>query len=166
MAAGHPSQADCRRAVRGVLPPVGVVLAAVSGGPDSLALAAALAARDIPYVVAEQNRELVVSVLAVGAGLTADRHHEPDLRVRGAAAFEACRRWLVGYVGEETAARLGVPAPPCRALAADGLRHLRAAAAASPSRPPAPRPASRRAGGCIASCRRSTGPPSPRRRAN
>ena len=58
MAAGHPSQADCRRAVRGVLPPVGVVLAAVSGGPDSLALAAALAAREVglpgPFSIARR----------------------------------------------------------------------------------------------------------------
>lgn len=47
MAAGHPSQADCRRGVRAVLegmPEGSLVLAAVSGGTDSLALAAALAA--------------------------------------------------------------------------------------------------------------------------
>lgn len=54
----------------------------------------------------ERSEPEVVAALMLGAGLTADRHHEPDLRVRGAAAFEACRRWLVGYVGEETAARL------------------------------------------------------------
>ena len=42
MAAGHPAQAEVRRAVRRVLtdvPPGGLVLAAVSGGADSLALA-------------------------------------------------------------------------------------------------------------------------------
>lgn len=39
-----PSVADLRRAVRGVLPPAGsLVLVALSGGPDSLALAAATA---------------------------------------------------------------------------------------------------------------------------
>lgn len=48
----------------------------------------------------------VVAALMLGAGLTADRHHDPDMRLRGAAAFEACRRWLVGYVGEDAAARL------------------------------------------------------------
>lgn len=48
----------------------------------------------------------VVAALILGAGLTADRHHDPDMRLRGAAAFEALRRWLVGYVGEDAAARL------------------------------------------------------------
>lgn len=47
MGAGHPSQADCRRGVRAALaglPAGSLALAAVSGGADSLALAAALAA--------------------------------------------------------------------------------------------------------------------------
>jgi hypothetical protein len=48
----------------------------------------------------------VVAALMLGADLTADRHHDPDMRLRAAAAFEACRRWLVGYAGEEAAARL------------------------------------------------------------
>ena len=48
----------------------------------------------------------VVAALMLGAGLTADRHHDAELRLRGAAAFEVCRRWLVGYVGEDAAARL------------------------------------------------------------
>ncbi len=38
-----PAVADLRRAVRGALPPEGLVLVALSGGPDSLALAAAVA---------------------------------------------------------------------------------------------------------------------------
>jgi tRNA(Ile)-lysidine synthase len=38
-----PAIADTRRAVRGALPPDGLVLVALSGGPDSLALAAATA---------------------------------------------------------------------------------------------------------------------------
>ena len=48
----------------------------------------------------------VVAALQLGAGLTADRHPDADMRLRAAAAFEVCRRWLVGYVGEDAAARL------------------------------------------------------------
>ena len=38
-----PAIADLRRAVRGLLPPQGLVLVGLSGGADSLALAAATA---------------------------------------------------------------------------------------------------------------------------
>ncbi len=48
----------------------------------------------------------VVAALVLGADMTADRHPDADLRLRGAAAFEACRRWLVDRVGEEEGARL------------------------------------------------------------
>jgi hypothetical protein len=48
----------------------------------------------------------VIAALMLGADLTADRHHDSEMRLRAAAAFEACRRWLVEYVGEDTAARL------------------------------------------------------------
>ena len=48
----------------------------------------------------------VVAALMIGADLTADRHHDADMRLRGAAAYEACRRWLVERVGEEEGARL------------------------------------------------------------
>ena len=48
----------------------------------------------------------VVAALMLGADLTADRHGDPEMRVRAAAAFEACRRWLVERVGDEEAARL------------------------------------------------------------
>lgn len=48
----------------------------------------------------------VVAALMLGAGMTADRHGDAELRVRGAGAFEVCRRWLVGYVGEDRAAHL------------------------------------------------------------
>ena len=47
-----------------------------------------------------------VAALMLGADLTADRHHDPDMRLRAAAASEACLRWLVGYVGEDATARL------------------------------------------------------------
>jgi hypothetical protein len=48
----------------------------------------------------------VVAALMLGADLTAERHRDSDMRLRGAAAFEACRRWLVEHVGEDEAARL------------------------------------------------------------
>jgi hypothetical protein len=48
----------------------------------------------------------VVAALMLGADMTADRHPDPEMRLRAAAAFEACRRWLVGYVGKDAAARL------------------------------------------------------------
>ena len=48
----------------------------------------------------------VVAALMLGADLTAGGHRDPDMRLRGAAAFEACRRWLIDRVGEDDAARL------------------------------------------------------------
>ena len=48
----------------------------------------------------------VVAALMLGADMTADRHHDPDMRLRGAAAFEVCRTWLLSRVGEDTAAQL------------------------------------------------------------
>ncbi len=48
----------------------------------------------------------VVAALLVGAEMTADRHHDEDLRRRAAAAGYATRDWLVERVGEDEAARL------------------------------------------------------------
>ena len=48
----------------------------------------------------------VVAALMLGADMTADRHHDPDMRLRAAAAFEVCRTYLVAHAGEDTAARL------------------------------------------------------------
>ncbi len=65
MGAGHPAQADCRRGVRAVLeglPPGSLALAAVSGGGDSLALAAALAAEGASH-------EVTVGAIIVDHGL-------------------------------------------------------------------------------------------------
>ncbi|QBF45065.1 tRNA lysidine(34) synthetase TilS [Janibacter limosus] len=65
MGAGHPSQADCRRGVRAVLdglPAGSLVLAAVSGGTDSLALAGALAAEGAAH-------DVTVGAIVVDHGL-------------------------------------------------------------------------------------------------
>lgn len=65
MGAGHPAQADCRRGVRAVLeglPAGSLALAAVSGGGDSLALAAALAAEGAA-------RDVTVGAIIVDHGL-------------------------------------------------------------------------------------------------
>ena len=65
MGAGHPSQAECRRGVRAALdglPPGSLALAAVSGGGDSLALAAALAAE-------AAQRDLTAGAIIVDHGL-------------------------------------------------------------------------------------------------
>lgn len=65
MGAGHPAQADCRRGVRAALeglPAGSLALAAVSGGGDSLALAAALAAE-------AAHREITAGAIVVDHGL-------------------------------------------------------------------------------------------------
>ncbi len=48
----------------------------------------------------------VVAALVLGADFTADRHGDAEMRLRAAAAFEACRAWLVEQVGEDEGARL------------------------------------------------------------
>jgi hypothetical protein len=48
----------------------------------------------------------IAAALLVGADLTAERHHDPELRQRAAAASVATRDWLVARVGEDEAARL------------------------------------------------------------
>ena len=48
----------------------------------------------------------VVAALLLGADMVAVGHHEPDMRLRAAAAYEACRRWLLDVAGEDAAARL------------------------------------------------------------
>jgi hypothetical protein len=48
----------------------------------------------------------VVAALMLGADLTAGRHEDADMRLRGAAAHEVCRRWLIERAGEDEAARL------------------------------------------------------------
>jgi hypothetical protein len=48
----------------------------------------------------------IAAALLMGADLTAERHPDPDLRRRAAAASVATRDWLVARVGEDEAARL------------------------------------------------------------
>jgi hypothetical protein len=48
----------------------------------------------------------IAAALLLGADLTAERHPDPELRRRAAAASVATRDWLVARVGEEEAARL------------------------------------------------------------
>jgi hypothetical protein len=48
----------------------------------------------------------IAAALLVGADLTAERHSDPELRRRAAAASVATRDWLVARVGEDETARL------------------------------------------------------------
>jgi hypothetical protein len=48
----------------------------------------------------------VVASLVIGAEVTAERHHDADMRARAVAASVAATRWLVASEGEEEAARL------------------------------------------------------------
>ena len=48
----------------------------------------------------------IAAALLLGADLTAERHRDPELRRRAAAASVATRDWLVARVGEDEAARL------------------------------------------------------------
>lgn len=48
----------------------------------------------------------IAAALLLGADLTAERHHDPELRQRAAAASVATRDWLVARIGEDEAARL------------------------------------------------------------
>jgi len=48
----------------------------------------------------------IAAALLMGADLTAERHPDPELRQRAAAASVATRDWLVARVGEDETARL------------------------------------------------------------
>jgi hypothetical protein len=48
----------------------------------------------------------IAAALLMGADLTAERHPDPELRRRAAAASVATRDWLVARVGEDEAVRL------------------------------------------------------------
>ncbi len=74
----------------------------------------------------------IAAALLMGADLTAERHPDPDLRLRAAAASVATRNWLVARVGDDEAARLlaasGGP------IGADGTTPRRARAKRPPRR--------------------------------
>jgi hypothetical protein len=75
----------------------------------------------------------IAAALLMGADLTAERHPDPELRRRAAAASVATRDWLVARVGEDEAARLlSVSSGP---IGEDGTTP-RAARGAHPPRPP------------------------------
>lgn len=72
-----------------------------------------VAAVDVERMVAtarergdRRSHEEVLAALLVGAELTADRHHDGDMRLRAAAAAVALRDVLVAAAGEDEAARL------------------------------------------------------------
>jgi hypothetical protein len=48
----------------------------------------------------------IAAALLMGADLTAERHRDPELRQRAAAASVATRDWLVKRVGEDETVRL------------------------------------------------------------
>ena len=48
----------------------------------------------------------IAAALVLGADLTAERHTDPDMRQRAAAASVATRDWLIARVGDAEAARL------------------------------------------------------------
>jgi hypothetical protein len=76
------------------------------------------------------------AALLVGADLTAERHPDPELRQRAAAASVATRDWLVTRVGEDEAARLlSVSLGP---IGEDGTMPRSARRGRTP-RPPRPR---------------------------
>jgi hypothetical protein len=72
-----------------------------------------VAAVDVPRML-EQARargdrrsdDEIAAALLMGADLTAERHPDPQLRQRAAAASVATRDWLVTRVGEGETARL------------------------------------------------------------
>jgi hypothetical protein len=72
-----------------------------------------IAAVDVPAML-QQARDRgdsrrdneIAAALLLGADLTAERHPDPDLRDRAAAASVATRQWLVSRVDEEEVERL------------------------------------------------------------
>jgi hypothetical protein len=62
---------------------------------------------DVARARGDQRRDNeIAAALLLGADLTAERHADPELRQRAAAASVATRNWLVTRVGDDEAARL------------------------------------------------------------
>ena len=79
----------------------------------------------------------IAAALLIGADLTAERHPDPELRRRAAAASVATRGWLVARVGDDEANRLlSVSLGP---VGEDGSTPRRARGDRRP-RPPTSRP--------------------------
>lgn len=77
--------------------------------------AADVAAVDVDRMLAtarergdQRGEPEALAALLVGADMAAQRHHDPDMRLRAAAASVAVRDRLVGQVGEERAVELFV----------------------------------------------------------
>ncbi len=98
-----PAIADVRRAVREVLPAQGLVLVALSGGPDSLALAAALAF-EAPRAGVRAGAVIVDHGLQDGSAATAERAAE-QARTLGLDPVRVVRVDVTGDGGPEAAAR-------------------------------------------------------------
>jgi hypothetical protein len=81
------------------------------------------------------DNEIAASLL-LGADLTAERHPDPALRERAAAASVATRAWLVARVGDEEAERL--LSASLGPVGEDGSTPRQARSDRTP-RPPAPR---------------------------
>jgi tRNA(Ile)-lysidine synthase len=95
-----PAVADVRRAVRSSLPPDGLVLVALSGGPDSLALAAALA-----FEAPGRSGAVVVDHgLQDGSDAVAARAAE-QAESLGLSPVRVVRVTIAGEGGPEAAAR-------------------------------------------------------------
>ncbi len=74
---------------------------------------AEVAAVDVPRMIDharargdDRSEDEILAALLLGADLTAERHPDPDLRRRAAAASAATRDRLVDRVGEDEAVRL------------------------------------------------------------
>lgn len=126
MGAGHPSQAECRRGVRAALaglPTGSLALAAVSGGADSLALAAALAAEAPSHevtagaiIVDHQMQEESADVALLAAQHCADLGLGPvavvpTLVTASVEGLEAAAREARYAALAETAAAMGEDHP-------------------------------------------------------
>lgn len=74
---------------------------------------AEMAAVDVPRMIEQarargdvRSEDEILAALLLGADLTAERHPDPELRRRAAAASVATRERLIDRVGEDEAARL------------------------------------------------------------